>query len=416
MKISQLALESVGHTITGDSGDVNSMTQSLPRRALITCTHVITDLEVAGAEIMLYKLVTYMDRARFQNSVVSLTTLGPVGERLRAREIPVVALGMRRGHLVDLRAVWRLTRFLQETRTDIVQTWMYHADLTGLVAGRLAAVPYVVWNIRRAAPEFQNRRLTRWIVSLLNAPLSYLPTAIIVNSEAGRRAHVQLGYRPGKLTVIPNGFDLERFRPRPELRGRLRTALKLPGEAFVIGMVANWRSIKGHGVFLRAATRFAAAYPSAYFVLVGAMLNGYPAHTVDALLQGSLGQQVRLLGLRDDVPELLQTFDVFSSCSFGEGFPNAVGEAMACGVPCVVTDVGDSATIVGDTGVVVPPGDPTAVADAWETLFAMGPEERRRLGEAARLRIARHYEIRDVARLFEQLYANLVDSKFSPAP
>jgi glycosyltransferase involved in cell wall biosynthesis len=370
----------------------------------LRCTHLITDLELAGAEMMLYNLLTHMDASRFCNSVISLTRIGPIGQRLMQRGIPVQALGLSRTQMANPLCLWRLSRMLRASSTQILQTWMYHADLVGLLAGKLAGVPRIIWNVRRSTLEFPNRPWTRWIVSA-NAALSALPQTIVVNSEAGRAVHVRQGYRPEKFMVIPNGFDLNRFSPRPDLRSEVRAELGLPQDAFVIGMVANWRAIKGHAVFLQAASHFASRHPQARFVIVGAEIPGHPYGFGQAAEAAPhLNQTVTLLGMQENMPRLLQAFDVLSSCSYSEGFPNVVGEAMACGIACIVTDVGSSARLVGDTGRVIAPGDPAALDQAWEAMFELSAEERAQMSLAARHRMEKGYDILKVAQRYEHLY------------
>jgi glycosyltransferase involved in cell wall biosynthesis len=359
--------------------------------------HLISSVGVGGAETALVRLLSLTDRAAWSPRVVSMTGEGALSEQIRALGVPVTSLGMRRGEPAP-RGLVRLRRLLARERPTLLQTWMYHADLLGLVAA--AGICPTVWNVRHSelAPE-GTRRLTR-LSAWLCARLSRRARAIVVGSEAARRAHVALGYHPSRMVLIPNGFDTAVFRPDAAARARVRAELGIAADAPVVGMVARLHPDKGHALFLEAAGRIAAAEPDAVFVLCGAGV------TAQALrLPPGLEGRVRPLGVRGDVPAVLAACDVAVSASVSEGFPNAVGEAMACAVPCVVTDVGDAALLVGDAGVVVPPRDAPALASAVLGLLAMPPARRQVLGERARSRVAERFSLASTAAAYARLHA-----------
>jgi len=352
--------------------------------------HVITGLATGGAEHMLARLLARIDRDRFPSRVVSLTGLDALGPRIAALGVPVTALGMARG-AADPRGLFRLWRTMRDWRPDIVQTWLYHADLLGTLAAKLAGVPHLAWNLRCSDMDLARYgRGTRWTVRAL-ARLSGWPDAVLVNAAAGQALHRGLGYRPRRWEVVPNGFDLERLRPDPAARGRLRAMLGLPPDALVIGLVARFDPMKDHDTAFAALARV----PEAHLVCIG---RDVPAG----------GPRVHALGERDDVATLVPGFDIATLCSaFGEGFPNVLGEAMACGVPCVSTDVGDAGMILGETGIVVPRRDPAALAAGWQRLIDLGAEGRARLGRQARARVEAHWSIDAIARRYEAIYASL---------
>jgi glycosyltransferase involved in cell wall biosynthesis len=373
----------------------------------VNVVHLITDLDTGGAEMMLAKLLSAMDRRRFRSVVVSLLEPGPVAARIRDLGLPVHTLGMSRGR-PSARAVLRLRRLLAGERPAVLQTWMYHANLLGLVAGWVAPVGHTVWNIRSASLNLRGySRSTPWTIRA-GAVLSRSPSAVVINSGAGQSGHAALGYRPRRWEVIPNGFELERFGPDPSARRALREELGLPGDAPLIGLAGRYHPMKDHPTFFRAAELLAKRHPRAHFVLAGRdVVPGNPALAPLVEASGAPGS-LHLLGERSDMPRIMAGLDVFSSSSaYGEGFPNVVGEAMACGVPCVVTDVGDSAAVVGETGVVVPPRDADALAEGWARLLDAGADGRRRLGEAARQRVQENYSLERVAGLYEALYSSL---------
>jgi glycosyltransferase involved in cell wall biosynthesis len=301
----------------------------------------------------------------------------------------------------------RLVRLLVRERPAVLQTWMYHANLLGLLAGRVVRIP-VVWNVRCSNEMLAHAsRRTAWTIEAC-ARLSSWPEVVVFNSEAGWQQHAAAGYRPRLGEVVPNGFDLSRFAPDPAARGNVRTELGVGPDALLVGLVGRFDPMKGHDTFLAAAKALHTRRPEAHFVLAGHGVEpGNPALT-DAVDAHPVAGKVHLLGERSDIPRLTAALDVaVSSSHFGEGFANVIGEAMACGVPCVVTDVGDSAAVVGRLALVVPPRDPVALAGAWEQLIAAGPETRRVLGLAARERVRHKYALEHVVGVYERLYESL---------
>lgn len=362
--------------------------------------------------MMLYKLLLGMNRDAFDARVVSLTDIGPVGEKIRAQGVPVRALGMRRG-VPDLSGVWRLARLLKEDKPQVVQTWMYHADLVGGLAAWVAGGISVVWGIHHSNLDPEgNKRTTIWTARACARLSHRMPVHIICCSEASREVHEAMGYASRKMVVIPNGFDLAAFRPDLEVRESVRRELGVPHDALIIGLVGRFDPQKDHRNFVSAAARLCAAFPDVYFLLCGNGVTWDNPQLVQWIEKAGIRHRFYLLGRRDDMPRLTAALDISSSSSYGEAFPLVIGEAMACGVPCAVTDVGDSALIVGDTGRVVPPRDPEALAAAWRELIEMGTEGRRRLGEAARCRVEKHFSLPSVVARYENLYMEIIANSF----
>ena len=376
---------------------------------MIKVAHIIAGLDADGAETVLHTLTSRMDRDRFENQVISLTEMGPVAERLKDSGIQVRALGMRRGtpnpyHLL------RLSRWLKESQVHLVQTWMYHADLMGGVAARFAGKP-VIWGIHHTNLDpSQNKRLTIRTAKICARLSHRLPKRIICCSEASKRAHAQFGYAEQKMTVIPNGFDLRQFHPDGEARGTLRRELGIPDETPLIGMAARFHIQKGHKNFVDAAARLHARVPNAHFALCGKGVDGNNVELLSWIEQGGAGlrEVCHVLGSRQDMARFFSALDIATSSSLSEAFPMAVGEAMACGTPCVVTDVGDSAMIVGDTGKVVPANDPQALADAWHALLQSGAAARKQLGQAARNRVEQRFGLEAIVERYQELYREVL--------
>jgi glycosyltransferase involved in cell wall biosynthesis len=223
-----------------------------------------------------------------------------------------------------------------------------------------------------------------------------------------------LGYRAEKRVIIPNGFDCQVLCPDETARKAVRTELGVTEDEILIGLVARYHPMKDHAGFLRAAALVALEHPHARFVLAGTGISAQQTELAAALKQNELQGRVILLGERSDIPRLNNAFDIACSASaWGEGFSNSIGEAMACGVPCGVTDVGDSAYIVGDTGLVAPPRDPQALAKAIVRLIGMERTGRQQLGAKARNRIETQFSLPAIVQRYEELYRAL---ELNPSP
>lgn len=374
----------------------------------IRVMNVITGLGLGGAETALTRLVQGLNRDRIEASVVSLLPDGVLAQPIRTAGIPLYNLGMTNfAHLPN--AVIRLRRLIRDLKPNLVQTWLYHADLVGSLAlFGMDQPPVLAWNLRCSAMAMEHYSLTSRLVRRGCALLSTRPALIIANSQAGLDAHTALGYRPRRTELIPNGFDLNRFKPDPEARAAMRREWGIADDVTVIGLVARWDPQKDHASFVRAAALLAGQRQDVAFVLAGLGLEEDAPGIGDLLRHAEIAAPVRLLGARNDIPQIMAGLDIGGLCSaFGEGFPNTVGEAMACGLPCVVTDVGDSAVLVGENDRVVPPGNAPALAAAWGELVSMGTKSRARLGTAARSRITEHYGLETMIARYQACWASL---------
>ncbi|MFZ1752676.1 MAG: glycosyltransferase [Caldilineaceae bacterium] len=382
-------------------------------QAPIRLTHIVTGLNVGGAEIMLLQLLSHMDKRRFDMDVISLTDVGLIGQQIQELNIPVKSLNLGRG-LPNPLAVLRLAWWLRKQSPQVVQTWMYHADLVGGIAARLAGVPSVVWGIHHGNldPD-HNRQRTLQIVKA-NAFLSnYLPASIICCAHTSRRVHAQAGYADSKMLVISNGFDLEKFRPDAANRESIRNELEIPKDAPLIGMIARFHPQKDHMNFVQAASILHKQFPDVHFLLCGQGIEWENSDLADPVRSLQMTHRFHLLGPRDDVPRIAAALDIGTISSLGEGFPNVVGEMMACAVPCVVTNVGDAAVMVGDTGRVVPPRAPQALSAGWAELLTITPEERQALGQAAHHRIQTLFSMPAITDAYQALYIRLAESEFA---
>lgn len=375
---------------------------------MIKVMHVITTLGPAGAETMLARVAAGMDRMRFENEVVSLTGIMDLAERMQANGTRVRTLGMKKGMPNPLLVI-RLAKWIRESKPDVIHAWMYHANLVSALAARLAGDMPVVWGIHQTelTPGVHKRRTM--IVNRVCAFLSMrLNGRIICCSEASMRVHQAMGYAAQKLEVIPNGFDTEHNKPDPAARASVRDELGLSADTPLIVLAARFHPQKDHLNFVRAAAGLRERIPNVHFALCGVGVTWENSQLVRWIREAGIRSCVHLLGIRRDVARLFAAADIATTTSVsGEAFPMVIGEAMACGTPCVVTDVGDSALIVGDTGEVVAPGDPVALAQEWRKLLEAGPEVRRGLGVAARRRVQQHFALPSIVERYQTVYAQL---------
>ena len=374
--------------------------------------HIITGLYLGGAEMMLYRLLGGMDRSRFEPMVISLRDKGALGERIEALGIPLYTLDMPPGR-PSTSALLRLRRRVREFRPDLVQGWMYHGNLAASLAGLLAGphVP-VAWGIHYSLYDLVTERPATRAIIRASRLLSRWPAATVYVSRVSAAQHEALGFAGARKRIIPNGFDGAAFRPDMELRRVFRAELKAGQKQILIGLIARYHPMKDHGNLLRAARILIQRGYDARLVLAGPGVEATHQELVDRIECLGLFDRVILLGERRNVAEIMAGLDILCmSSSHGEAFPMIVGEAMASGVPCVVTDVGDTAWLVGDTGRVVAPGNPEALAGALAELIDAGPEIRRRMGIAARQRILDRFSLASTVEAYQSLYEELLEAR-----
>ena len=369
--------------------------------------HVITDLLAHGAEKMLFKLLSGDPDASKTCMVVSMLDKGSIGEDIEALGIRVETLNLSRG-IPSVSAIIKFSGIINEFDPDVIQAWMYHANILALLGSKVSrcSAP-VVWNIRSSLHQYQQQKLLTRLTIKSGALLSGRVEKVIFNSQRSSVQHVKLGYRHSKVEVIPNGFDTEIFTPDSSVRSSVRRELNIPEDGFVVGLIGRDHPVKGHRYFLQAAKSFASRHADAYFLLAGKGIDTQNQRIWQESGGADHGLNILALGERRDIPRLISALDVLTSSSTSEAFPNVVGEAMSSAVVCVVTDVGDSAWVVGDTGIVVPPADPEALVSAWEQLLERGEPERKRLGLRARERVIKHFSLPGIVEAYRNLYRSL---------
>ena len=338
--------------------------------------HIISGLGQGGAETVLHRLVTAPGQQAV-HTVISLSDEGVFGARLRKEGIAVHALGMKGSPLAATQGVWKLYRLINLLKPDVVQTWMYHADLVGGLAARMAGIRAIAWGIRNSGSDLQHGSRSAHIIARLCGGLSRLvPGVIIACADEAARRHREWGYDADRMLVIPNGYDLSALGPDADARTQLRAEWGVADDTPLVGSVARWNPLKDHANLLEALARCSQRHPGMKCVLVGEGMDERNTELMSLLQRHGLKGRVVLLGRRDDVPRILAALDVYVLSSRAEGFPNVVAEAMASGLPCVVTNVGDAARIVGESGWVVAPRNSAALAEAMdEAVSLLGTED-----------------------------------------
>jgi glycosyltransferase involved in cell wall biosynthesis len=371
-----------------------------------TVLHVITGLDTGGAETALFRLIDGSAKRDYRHTVVTLIPGGTMLPVFRKAGIEVIQVDLRQAPLASF---LRLVRLIRAMRPDIVQTWMYHADLVGGLAARLAGNRNVIWGIRTTgiahAPRATAvvRRLCAWLSGRV-------PHTIVCVADASRKAHVDKGYDSQRMVVVHNGFNQS-----PEVgalqRMTLRAQWGFDDSHVVVGNLGRFDPDKDLENFVRAAGILAPAHPQLRFVMIGHRSDAERAQ-LDAWVAGTgYPERFTLLRERADALVCLAAMDVFCLSSRNEGFPVVVGEAMSAAVPCVVTDVGDTALLVGDTGVVVPREDTAALAAGLEQMLQLGPDGRRRLGLRASERVRERFTVRHTLDRIENVYSSVMEGR-----
>ena len=367
--------------------------------------HVINDLSLGGAETLLWRLTQLPSPV--EHRIVSLGPPEWYSKTLEDQGIPVDYFEMR-SPLAMASGIFRLRRLIRQSGADVVQCWLYRSNVVGGVAARMAGVP-VSWGVHCSSLK-PLKPSSRALVYLSGALAPFVPGFIINCSKESAELHARLGYAAAPGAVIHNGYDPSRFHPDAASRHAMRRRLGIAPEEFVIGSVARWHPQKDIPNLL-AALRIVSerGVPIRCLLIGNGLEEGNPA-LMQAIGESGCGEFVSALGMRTDVPELARAMDlhVLASCG-SEAFPNAVAETMLSGTPNVVTDVGDSALIVGDAGWVVPPRSPEQLADAILAAVRMKSdgqawEDRR---AAARERIAQSFTEERMAEAYSEVWYRL---------
>lgn len=368
---------------------------------------VARSLEIGGAEVQVSALARGLDRSRFDVHVLCLYRRGQLGDELQSAGVPVTYLD-KGGRWDFVRFFARFVARLRRLRPHVVHSFLSAPNIFSAAATPWLRGTRLVWGVRASDMDLASYDWSWRVASWLERVLASRVDRIVANAAAGRVAALAQGLPGARLGVIPNGIDTDRYRPSPAERTRVRAEWQVPAGQFLLGLTARVDPMKDHETFLAAAALLHARRPEIRFVCVGDGPEPLRSTLRDKAHTLGLTDCLLWAGARRDMNAVYNALDAATLTSaFGEGFPNAVGEAMATGRPCVVTNVGDAAIVVGETGRVVPKRDAPALAAAWEQLAVASAVERQRHGEQARARIVTEFSVGTMVAAYEREYSAL---------
>ena len=373
-----------------------------------TILHIITGLSDGGAEGALYRLCSYNEDKNIKHIVVSLTGKEKFYDLLIKKKIEVHLINMKTG-ISFVISIFKLYFLIKKIRPSVVQTWMYHADLFGGVLAKLAGVKNIVWGIRQSDHGEGVKLATRLVTKLCAKLSKFVPSVIVSCADSAAEVHKNFGYDAEKFQVIYNGYDLQKFLPNNKERVSIRNDLHVDDYDVLIGMVGRYHPQKDHNNFLQAVAILKSHNVKFHCLLVGTECIENNSVLMNTICSMDIKDKVSLLGRQENICGLMNALDIhILSSAYGEGFPNVIAEAMSCGTPCVVTDVGDSSQIVGENGIVVPKCDSKLLADAIiKMIDKLSRDTDGSIGDAARNRILNNFSIENMSNEFIALYESM---------
>lgn len=361
--------------------------------------HIIIGLNVGGAELMLQRLVLHSSKnSEFEHIVISLTDLGVIGPELRDKGIEVYSLGMKNSLFVPA-ILLRLRKLLKVIKPDVVQTWMYHADLLGGLAAKSVGIDNIIWGIRTTDVSQGASKITVHLSKLCAKLSYYIPDTIISAAHVSRDYHVGIGYDASKMVVIPNGFDLEALTATDEDGLEIRRQSNLSADDIVIGSVGRFNPVKNQKLFIEVAALLLKEYPNLKFLMVGRDNTAENKELMSWIKSHNMADNFRLMGQRNDIPKYLKAMNIFCLHSKTEGFPNVLVEALYLGVSCIATDVGDVKSIMNNKGQIVSMNDAMQLANGLKSavnIILTSPASIRESKDTSASYIKNNYSIENV--------------------
>ncbi|MCK5810658.1 MAG: glycosyltransferase, partial [Cocleimonas sp.] len=371
---------------------------------MIKIAHISTGLETGGAEVQLFRLLDAFDKHKFELMVIGLDRDTYLGDRMRELGIPVHALNIKKKPAAIVQAY----KLLKEFNPDVIHGTMYEGGVVGSILRRfLPNKPPVIWTVHEGLENYRQESYRKQLQLRLWGLMSKMPESMMYVSHLNRDQHLDWGFNNDKALVIPNGVDTQRFYSNRKARKTLRKRLGIPQNSFVIGITARFHPVKNHIGFINAAALLSKTHPETHFIMVGTNIDADNKVLTNLIAKHSLQKRMHLLGNREDIPDIVNAYDVAALTSFGEAFPLTLGEAMASAVPCVATNVGDNAYIIKNTGRVVPVNDDVAMAAAWQELLEMSKKAFKQLGQAALERVMDKFTLTLQVQQHEDLYETL---------
>ena len=383
---------------------------------MIKVAHISTGLETGGAEVQLLRLLTDIDKTKFEMMVISLHKETYLADRIRDLNLPVHSLEVKSNPL-NVRKAYSL---LKEFNPDVIHGTMYEGGVVGTLFNKfLPKKPPVIWTVHEPLEHYDKEPIRKRLQLRTWGLISKLPACMMYVSNLNKEQHVAWGFNNDKAMVIPNGVDTSKCSPNKAAGKKIRKELGISQDAFVIGKIARFHRQKNHIGFMHSAAILAKKHSHVQFVLVGTNVDDDNEELTTLADELGIRDRVHMLGNREDIPDVVNAFDLATLTSFGEAFPLTLGEAMVSGVPCVATDVGDNDYIIGDTGIITPIDDNEAMAAAWQQMVETAlenPKEYAEMGKNARQRTLDNFTLEQQVKQHEDLYTSLYDTHITNNP
>ena len=380
---------------------------------MIKVAHISTGLDTGGAEVQLLRLLEGIDKTKFEMIVISLHKETYLADKIRALGLPVHSLHIKK-NIFNLKQAYKI---LKEFNPDVIHGTMYEGGVVGTLFNKfLPKKPPVIWTVHEGLEHYKKEPLRKQLQLRAWSVISNLPDCMMYVSHLNCKQHLDWGFKNLKALVMTNGVNTDTFKRNLDARKKIRESLNIPTDAFVIGITARFHPVKNHVGFLKAAGLLHKTNPDVHFIMVGTDIDENNDTLTTLIKEYNLEDRVHMLGNRDDIPDVVNAYDIAALTSIGEAFPLTLGEAMATAVPCVATNVGDNEFIIGDTGRVVPVNDDQALANAWKELADMESNEFKLLGEAALQRVLEKFTLEKQVNAHEDLYKTLHNSNLNKDP
>ena len=376
---------------------------------MVKVLHIISSLDIGGAEMMLYKLVSNHKKKNISHHIICLNKNGKLINRIRKLKIKVYCLNFT-SILNFIKSLNLLISTVKMIKPDVIMTWLYAADLVGIFLKFKFPNIKLIWNLRCSELKFPYLKLTTFFVIKILRLFSSYPNLLIANSYSGLKSHLNLGYKTKNKIVIPNGFDTNYFRPDLTLRKKLRLKYNISENDTVLGFIGKTTKIKGMDTFIEASAYAIKMKSNFKFVFIGPKLDRNNFELVNKLKKIKCFKNSILLGEQKQLNEVILILDILSLTSLSEGFPNVIGESMSCQIPCVTTDVGDCKKIIGNYGIVTSSFNPKKIASDWYKLYDLTKKDKT-IYKSCRKRIMNNYSIIKIVKQYNNIFLSLKNEK-----
>jgi len=366
--------------------------------------HIISGLGIGGAEAALFKLVSGSNQIGDKHSVVVLKRIEGMEQDFFDAKISVEFFSFDKN---PIREFFKLVTYIRNGKFNIVQTWMYHADLIGGLAAFIARSPNIIWGVRTTGLSANSKFSTKCVRFVCARLSHWIPKTIVYVANSAVQSHIEVGYSAKKICVIPNGFNLDNLQFNIRFKEEFRKTFNIAKDELIIGTVGRFNPAKDYENFVKACGIVAKNNPQTRFLMIGKNLDDENGQLKSWIQSSTYPHNFVLLGEQRNIANYLSTMDIFCLSSRIEGFPNVIGEAMAVGIPCVVTDAGDSAYIVGDSGVVVEKENSEQLGSALISLINKSDSYKTNLKNKAKERIQSEFTIKNVVLLYQKLYKSI---------